>query len=230
MSGRAVLLALLGFLGGTILVGWLTVALLTRFAPEWKAGDAPTVLIVAEAYVLLVVSLVIAAGGTKGVPTVLSFRFTGWRDIGLALAVWIGSLGLVCVLLALFSWSLGPLPRSLLAIVKDASDQSRLPAADALTTALIVIRALFLAPLGEELLFRGAFYGWLRKYAPAVITIISTSVLFAAVHYYPILMFAAFVIGIGAGWVRERTGSSLNFFVAHVFNSILFFAVAVTRL
>lgn len=50
--------------------------------------------------------------------------------------------------------------------------------------------------------------------------------LFAAIHFYPLLLPFAFTVGLGAGWVRERTGSALNFFVAHAANNILFLAIA----
>ena len=171
ISGRALLFAVLGWLGTTVAATWLTLELLGRFAPQWKAGDAPTVLIVAEAYSFLILSLTIAVGGAKGLATQLGLRFTGWHDIRFAVIVWIAALCLTCLALALLAPVFGPFPQSLSSMIKDASDQPRLASADGLTMALIVIRAWLLAPLGEELLFRGALYGWLRKRAPAAVAV-----------------------------------------------------------
>jgi uncharacterized protein len=81
-----------------------------------------------------------------------------------------------------------------------------------------------LVPLAEELFFRGALYGWLRGHLSALPTILLTSVLFGFEHTawgvpMPRLFFLmplAFVYGIAVGWVRERTGSTLNTAVMHV--------------
>jgi membrane protease YdiL (CAAX protease family) len=42
----------------------------------------------------------------------------------------------------------------------------------------------------------------------------------------PVLFPMAFIVGLGAAWVRERTGSSFNFVVAHAANSVTFLAAA----
>jgi uncharacterized protein len=81
-------------------------------------------------------------------------------------------------------------------------------AATPLAWTLIVIRVAALTGLGEELLFRGALYGWLRRRlsVPAVIAI--TTVLFALEHaYYPVLIPLVLAVGLAAGWVRHRTGT-----------------------
>ncbi len=53
-----------------------------------------------------------------------------------------------------------------------------------------------------------------------------TSTLFSVMHVYPVLFPMAFIVGLGAAWVRERTGSSFNFVVAHAANSVTFLAAA----
>ena len=73
--------------------------------------------------------------------------------------------------------------------------------------ALALARACVLAPLGEELLFRGALYGWIRRRLGARTTIGVTAVLFAVIHPLPILWPAVALLGVGAGWAREKTGS-----------------------
>lgn len=78
-------------------------------------------------------------------------------------------------------------------------------AALALSFAMIVI----LAPLTEELMFRGWMFGALRARLPAGATVLATAFLFAVVHWdatglYPVAVLApGFVLSV----LRERTGS-----------------------
>ena len=53
------------------------------------------------------------------------------------------------------------------AIVRAGSDESRMAAATPLVWALIVIGVAALSGVAEELLFRGALYGWLRRRLPS---------------------------------------------------------------
>ena len=57
-------------------------------------------------------------------------------------------------------------------------------------------------------------------------TILVTATLFAAIHMEPLLLPVTFLWGVAAGWVRERTGSTVPFFAAHVVNSVVMLAIA----
>jgi CAAX protease family protein len=81
-------------------------------------------------------------------------------------------------------------------------------------------------PLAEELLFRGLLFGWLRARLSFALTALITSALFSVMHVYPVLFPVAFIAGFGAALVRERTGSSFTFVVAHAANSVTFLAAA----
>jgi membrane protease YdiL (CAAX protease family) len=54
-------------------------------------------------------------------------------------------------------------PPHLISLFSIATDMNRLGAASAVSLFLIILRAGLLAGIGEELLFRGALYGWLRS-------------------------------------------------------------------
>jgi membrane protease YdiL (CAAX protease family) len=49
-----------------------------------------------------------------------------------------------------------------------------------------------------------------------------SAALFAAMHGYPIVMPYAFVSGLLTGWVRVKTGSTLNTILMHVLNNVVF--------
>ena len=92
----------------------------------------------------------------------------------------------------------------------------------AATWALVVVSSVLLAPLGEELLFRGLFLGSLRAAgAPAVPAVIGVALLFAAVHP-PQDWAPLFALALVLGWSRERTGSVRPAVVAHaLFNALM---------
>jgi CAAX protease family protein len=84
-----------------------------------------------------------------------------------------------------------------------------------------VARAVVITPLAEELLFRGALYGWLRRWWPAWATIAATAVAFAGIHGFLVVMPYVLVFGIVTGWLRERTGSVAAGVVTHVLNNAI---------
>lgn len=93
-------------------------------------------------------------------------------------------------------------------------------------TAVSLVRATLVAPLAEEMLFRGAMFGWLRSRLSGGPTIVITASLFAVIHGLPVFLPLAFGLGLGLGWVRERSHSivaGLAFRVLH--NSTLFLLV-----
>lgn len=226
VKGRQVLLTLLLWIVSSAALSIATYAALHSFAPLWSPTDGPTVVIVAEVYFLFLASVFVVFGGWVGLRDNLNFRYTSRSDVLLALAVYILTLGVVMLLYWAFSPVLGPLPQTLFQILHDASDMSRLASADLVIWFFIVVRACLLAPLVEELLFRGLLFGWLRPRVSAWLTILLTAIAFMAIHYYPILFPFAFLFGLTAGWIRERTGSSLVMVTAHFANSVLFLTTA----
>jgi membrane protease YdiL (CAAX protease family) len=224
VSARQVLFTILIWIVLSVLAGMGTYYAIRSWAPGWATVDNQSITIVAEVYFLFLLSAFIVFGGFKGFTAQLNFRFTGTGDIWLVIKLYGITLGVTILIYFLLSPFIGPLPRTLFQILRHASDMSRLPSAGFLAWFLIIIRACILAPLTEELLFRGLLFGWLRGRFSAALTIFVTALLFTVMHYYPILFPLAFLFGAVSGWVRERTGSSLNFVIAHILNSILFLA------
>ena len=63
------------------------------------------------------------------------------------------------------------------------------------------------APIVEETFFRGMVYGWLRTRMPIVVAVVVSAVVFSAVHVYPILLPALFVVGLFLAAVYEWSKS-----------------------
>ncbi len=222
MSGWRLLLALglwVG-LGGAVVLATVLVARL--LVPGWAAQHRPDVsaIVLAGAYVALLAALLLAFGGPAGVRERLAFRCTSLADVAAALGVWFLALAVGLALTQALVPVLGRPQSNTVGLLRQSFDP--------LFVALVVPTFCVLGPLTEELLFRGALYGWLRRRLPVAAAVPVTAAVFAAAHLLPALFPVLFVFGLGATWVRERTGSTLNSFVMHATQNT--FAVALTYL
>jgi uncharacterized protein len=226
VGGWRLLVALGVWIGLAAAAGAATWTVLPALAPAWGATDRLASVISAEAYLALVVALLFAFGGITRVRDRLRLGPAPAAAIGLGLLVWVGCLVAILLVYLVLVPILGPVSALGEELVRVGTDWGRLPSAGPLLAVLIVVRACLLAPLGEELLFRGALFGWLRARLGAAAAITATSVVFALVHQSPVLLPAAFVFGLGMAWVRERTGSTTPTVVAHVVNNVVLVTVA----
>jgi membrane protease YdiL (CAAX protease family) len=82
--------------------------------------------------------------------------------------------------------------------------------------------AVIVAPITEEILFRGFLYGTLRRYAGPLVAILGSALIFASLHetqtFLPIL-----VIGALLAFLYERTGSLIAPIAAHAVNNLYTF-------
>jgi membrane protease YdiL (CAAX protease family) len=227
VSGWRLLLAIVAWIALSGAVGIATWESLNALAPVWSSStDGPVLVIVAEVYFALLVALLLAFGGPAGVRDHLRFRYTSARDLLLTLKVWALCWVTIALIYVALTPVLGPPQNAGLQLLRFGSDMSRLADAGLFSLALIVVRACLLVPLAEELFFRGALFGWVRKRLSAMPTILVTATLFAAIHMEVLLLPVTFLWGTAAGWVRERTGSTVPFFAAHVVNSVVMLAIA----
>ncbi len=81
---------------------------------------------------------------------------------------------------------------------------------------LIVALAVIIAPLVEEVMFRGALYSWLRARMGAVSAIFTSSAVFAAVHPQGLVgLVPLMAIGATLALLREWRGSLIAPIIAH---------------
>jgi membrane protease YdiL (CAAX protease family) len=110
------------------------------------------------------------------------------------------------------SWLLGK------NIVTSFQDDIYRSAASAGAQVWLWLAVVIVAPIGEEILFRGfLFRGWQRSSGDAWIAIGATAVLWAIVHvqYDPLVIGEILVAGLALGWVRWRTGSTISTILLH---------------
>jgi membrane protease YdiL (CAAX protease family) len=159
---------------------------------------------------LLAVLIAVAPMGGHALPA-LGLRAVGWQPIVLGTVV--------TTALSVAVSQLGVEPQG----IKQAMDIAREPS---LFMASLVALAV-LAPLVEELIFRGLLYGWLASRWGTIVAWIVSSLAFAAAHVELAHVLLVLPLGLWFGWLRRRTDSLWPSLVAHMFNNGLAVAAAV---
>ena len=91
---------------------------------------------------------------------------------------------------------------------------------------LLVVTAVIIAPVAEEILYRGLVLRSLERLMPASAALVVTAVVFAAMHFQPLQFLGLAAFGLVAGLLAQRTGRLGPAILAH----IAFNAVAVAQL
>ncbi|MGM0560631.1 MAG: CPBP family intramembrane glutamic endopeptidase [Pseudomonadota bacterium] len=87
---------------------------------------------------------------------------------------------------------------------------------------LTLFAAGLVAPIVEEVVFRGFFYGWLRTRYGQVLSMGISAGLFSLLHGIAIMIPALFVVGLMLAWIYEKSGSLWPAIVMHsAFNCIM---------
>lgn len=113
-------------------------------------------------------------------------------------------------------------------VVQPAVELFRTEAEEGDTAALacLVFAGVLLAPVGEELLFRGLIFGWLKARWGTWAGAFFSALLFAAVHLSLSTFGPLFVMGLVLAYVYERTGSIYFSMLFHaIFNGVTFVSI-----
>lgn len=89
---------------------------------------------------------------------------------------------------------------------------------------LLIVLGGLLTPLGEELLFRGILFRWLRRWGFVLAAIIS-AVVFGIAHGFNVVLPAAIILGLLNAYVYEKSGSIWPAIISHATHNILAFAI-----
>jgi membrane protease YdiL (CAAX protease family) len=151
---------------------------------------------------LLAVAVSVAPLGRAALPA-LGLRPANWKYLVF------GALGTLALSIGVSQ--LGIEPKG----VKQVIDVLRGPTQIVLVLLLLAV----LAPLVEELLFRGLVYGWVAGRWGTIAAWIVSSLAFAAAHWEPAHVVLVLPLGLLFGWLRRRTDSLLPSLFAHIVNN-----------
>jgi uncharacterized protein len=164
-------------------------------------------------------------------------RLPRWRDIGLAPLVFIACFILSAVTISILA---SLFPNVIDLTQKQAIGFQNLVQRYELIAAYVTLTIL--APIAEELLFRGYLFGKLRRAVSAKVTIVLTALLFSSLHLIGFLadgefqlqwsvMVDTFILAIGLVILREYTGSIWAGVLVHTIkNTIAFFVLFILPL
>lgn len=177
--------------------------------------------VLAAALTVVVVCYVIIAVGRSPMSSVGLQRIPSLRDLG-RLVLLFASFLVVCAivkqlwgaLLDLLGHEVGRQPS--VKFYFDAVER-----VDLLWMSLLVINAVCIAPVVEELLFRGVLHGFLSRKLGFYWAALLSSFAFAAVHLTPSVLLPIFVLGLLLSAIYERRGSLYeNIFFHALFNAV----------
>ncbi len=103
----------------------------------------------------------------------------------------------------------------------EAFDVTRVFARAGVQRTLLAVIASTIAPLCEEMAFRGWILTAFRTRHAVAPSIVATALLFALMHLDPVRFVALVALGVGYGWLAWRSGSIWPSVVAHATNNTL---------
>lgn len=104
-----------------------------------------------------------------------------------------------------------------LGFMPDVADSYNQNVSNLLTmTPMMLLYVCVLAPAIEELIFRGAVYGILRRFAPFIIANIFQALVFGIYHGNLVQGIYAFLLGMFIGWIMHLVGSLVCVMILHM--------------
>jgi len=196
-----------GFIGAVIVLGFVDPSSPDLDLPRWT-------IVLSESLILLPLAFIIQR---RRLPLAVTFRLQGvspgtLRDtvlIGLGVSVLIDELDRLMALVF-------PLPDNI------ARGMEFLTFATGSEALLVAGGTVVIAPLVEEIVFRGFFQGQLeRGYRDATRAVLFSSLLFTVLHFNPWWSLQIYLLGMVLGYLAWRTGSIWPSFVVHAVNNSL---------
>lgn len=193
----------------------LTSAAFGVFAP---AGPPPPWLITLAIAVptLVAAALAIAIASWRGNGPRIDFRWQwSWRAIGLGLAFGVGGLFVTLPAALLYQSIVGPDATSAVGSIYEGV-RTGWPLA---VTVLILVAGI--APICEEVVFRGLLWGALEQRWGRVVAVVASTLVFALAHLEPQRAPLLLVVAIPIALARLYSGSLWGSIIAHQVTNLL---------
>jgi membrane protease YdiL (CAAX protease family) len=90
---------------------------------------------------------------------------------------------------------------------------------------LVVLVTVVLAPVFEEIFFRGLLYPALRRRTGYKVAVILDGLIFAVMHFKPLFMISLILVGIVLAFIYEKTESLFAPIITHAFYNLVVVAI-----
>ena len=218
-------LAVLGAsIGFAILVAFVTGVVMAGFDPNRAKTLAKS-----ETFALTVLGLSTLGMFVWTHIIIIMRRHLSWRDFGFQPIR--PRMGIAAVCLGLLAVPVMALTGSAVQRILGRpveSPQLQFLAPDGFSWTIVVGMVLIgglLAPLAEEILFRGLLFGWLRRFWRILPATLLSAAIFGLIHGIAPVIVAAFVVGLALAYAYERTGSLWTPTIIHATQNCVAMAV-----
>lgn len=206
-------------IGGAVLAQSLVTHFGGRWAPPAADGTPGLYEVMAGAgfQIGLLAGLILAwlrlrISSGRSVPPPLPDRTTALQAVGAGARTVVMLLPLVWISGAIWKTLLDGLgieapPQDIVLIFKETGDH--------LALAAMLVFAVFIAPLTEELLFRVGLFRWLRTRIPRALALLVPAILFSLLHFSWAALLPLAVLAVGFAIAYERSGHPLTPITAH---------------
>jgi len=158
----------------------------------------------------------------------------GWKELGIRwgkpgrtlLAGGLGSLvalafsyGAYFIIFLLFYLLAGRAPVN--------TESENLKGAGGGTVAMVLLTVVVLAPIFEELFFRGLFYPALRRRLGPSMAVFLNGLIFGALHFQPLFMISLILVGVVLAYMYERTDSLFAPMLTHAFYNLVVMLITI---
>ena len=176
-------------------------------------------LLISTQVALLLVSwfLVFRPGALAGLPSLPGRNAAAaiGAGIGFGVIAWLGST-IVAALSAAVLQALG----------MEVEPQAAAQAIEQVEPWLVVVALVILAPIAEEIFFRGVVFNALRREGGRTWAYIGSAALFAVIHLSLPVLVPLFLLGLALAWIYERSNNLLAPMAAHAAVNAISVAVA----
>ena len=211
-----------GGLGFLLVVVIALAAVVSAFDSEIESLGAQVALQISLAASLIVTAFLFAGRDLRGPAAreALGLRRPLRKPIWLAVATYFGYIGCAVVISLLLS--------------PEQEDITRELGGDSGTLGTVIAGFLIvvIAPLSEEIFFRGFLFRGMRNGMPAVIAALLTSAIWGLFHYTGPetwgVVVQITVFGLWLSWLYERTGSIYPTIAVHMVNNAIAFTILIS--
>jgi membrane protease YdiL (CAAX protease family) len=162
--------------------------------------------------VMLVGTLILAGYGGREPARVLGFVPASWSNAGIGFGIGF-----------LTQYALIPLYLPLVQIFDIDVEETSRELADRFDGAerfLLALLAVVVAPVVEEMFFRGLVQNQLQKLVSPNVALITTAAVFASIHFQFVPLLGLFIFGLVAGWLFQRRGLVASIGAHVAFNAV----------